>query len=258
MLLVLGKTAEAQINYQDIMGNWVSEELDFIYIIDSSGYRNYMSNTRHRLKPFQLDISHDTLTANIDLTYRDSAWEHMLVFQFKIEELSDSFLTLIPINQSSKSFFSHFSLQGKIQFIRQEYDVDYTIEFSKLSYSNNECQSGCEYVQCRIDSSRNITLYLDCMDKFGKLDTIRSGKYAGVLDTALYNDLIFHLQSSQLKKTSVSKVWMSHRKEIYLDIRFSEITKEFESRPHPLNLHRLDDFLCDLYLIKESLNREDN
>ena len=255
ILVMVTKTSEAQINFQGIKGNWVSAELDFIYINDSIGYGNYMSNNRLVLERFHMNISNDTLTASAGLTFENNRWLHLSVYQFIILESSDSNLIVKPINQSSKAFFPHFSYTGTIKFIRQEYVLDSAIEFSKLSYSNSECQSGCQFVQCVIDSSKSITLYLDCYDLAGKMETSRSGKYVGTLDSVLFNDLIFYLQTSQLADLRVKNVWMSHRQEIHLMIQMNEITKEFNGRPHPLHLRRLDDFLCNLYHIKETLNR---
>jgi hypothetical protein len=183
---------------ETLKGTWISPEQDLIEVLDTGRVSaNYLSNKSLNESFFHLYIYHDTLSFQEIYTTSATAFkiEYTDRYDLKIVRCNDSLLVVRPVSDLSKKYFQGRSV---LTLKKKEYLVDKTLSFKKLVYHATQAWNGPS-VDMEIDS--NKTLYMHYVNNSEGYDHgLASGNYSAVLDDASYKELIYNLQTCNLRK----------------------------------------------------------
>ena len=228
--------------YKNLRGTWITFDQDLISIVEASGINwVLLSNKLYDVSCTESIICGDTIKSYYKHYYCENNFSEP--YYFKILFLSDTFLIVKPISEYSKKFFQS---RDTIKFVRQEYAVDTTIKFEKIVYhTSGECLSDfyCPEINLQIDNKKNI--YIDCgfFKKDNNYDYKHSGQFAGKLSKKLYNELIYILQTCNLKTLTYGYQSITDNPEITFIIYFNGQRKYLKSTDPPFIVRRLINFL---------------
>ena len=113
-------------------------------------------------------------------------------YDFKIQRMTDSILTIKPISKFSISFFGN---DNPITFKNQKFITDKSFEFEKIIFHTSTCFGSCPVIHLEI--LKDGTFKLDGTyyqsRSYNSKDSIRSGNFTGKIkdeDLKELNDLI--------------------------------------------------------------------
>lgn len=188
--------------YEAIKGTWISAEQDCIKIQDTLN-KYYNSNTIGTIKgdaSKDLFIYGDTLSFQSRYYSSETNYEKLYIerYDLKIISLTKKELIVEPISSLSKDLFHN---RKRIELIKQEFNVDNTINFEKLIYHSTTCYGNCPRIEMEIDGDQNIYLSAEFYknNTFNQIDSARSGTFRGKIPDPLFNELIQLLQTCSLK-----------------------------------------------------------
>ncbi|GLU55253.1 hypothetical protein [Dyadobacter frigoris] len=186
-----------------LRGTWISPEQDVVEILNTGlDSANYLSNKLLKEESFNLFILGDTLS--FQQIYTSSFTQHKIEYtnryDLKVVSVNDSILVIMPVSNFSKAYFQERSI---LVLKKIDYLVDKTIVFEKLIYHASSAWGG-PTIALQVDSSKN--LYMDYKNNTGESKYLQSGNYSAVLDVETYNELIYHLQKSNLRMLKFSDV----------------------------------------------------
>lgn len=192
-----------------LRGTWITPSQNCLLINDTFnkyGNSNMLCNAR-KDEGMSLFIYGDTLSFQKKYypSYDNRKKDYFERYDLKIILLTDTNLIVMPVSSHSKKFFKN---KRVLKFIRQEYAIDTTIKFEKIIYHTTHCYGTCPIINLQIDNSKNIYLdcefYTDVYNNKGRttyvIDSTRSGKFIGILNDTIYQELILLLKTCNLKK----------------------------------------------------------
>ncbi len=178
---------------KELEGNWVSDENEMISF--NSEYDNKSSLTsKIRSDDFYLEVLSDSLSFQSRYYTSADDYKKMITdrYDFKIQNLNDSILTIKPISKYSINFFGN---DNPITFKNQNLITDKSFEFEKLIFHTSTCFGSCPVIHLEI--LKNGTFKLDGTyyknRSYNSKDYERSGNFTGKLtekDLKNLNDLI--------------------------------------------------------------------
>ncbi|WP_166968108.1 DUF6438 domain-containing protein [Yeosuana marina] len=174
-------------------GKWISDENEMISF--NSEYDNKSSLTsKIRSDDFYLEVFNDTLSFQSRYYTSADDYKKMITdrYDFKIQKMTDSILTIKPISKFSISFFGN---DNPVTFKNQRFIKDKNFKFEKLVFHTSTCFGSCPVIHLEI--LKDGTFKLDGTyyknRSYNSKDTERSGSFTGILkDEELkeLNDLI--------------------------------------------------------------------
>ncbi len=207
ILVIIGATSckkeKQSYNLESIVGSWITVENDFIEIRDTLN-RHRDSNTlgsRGKESGKFVYLLDDTLRFQSSYFSSVTNYENMYVesLDFKILSMSDSIMILDPVNENADSLFDQ---RSNIEFIKQEYAIDQSIELKKITFHSSKCFGNCPAYHLSIDSIGNTLLHKEMVyTKNGKeqtVDKLQIGYYKGRIEESLLSGLEQEVRSCNL------------------------------------------------------------
>lgn len=188
--------------YETLKGTWISAEQDCIKIQDTINkyYNSNIIGTIMGDASKDLFIYGDTLSFQSRFYSSETNYEKLYIerYDLKIISLTKKELKVEPISSLSKEFFHN---RKRIVLIKQEFNVDKSINFEKLIYHSTTCYGNCPKIEMEIDSDKNIYLSAEFYknNTFNQIDSARSGTFSGKVPEPQFNELILLLQTCSLK-----------------------------------------------------------
>lgn len=189
---------------KELEGNWISDENEMISF--NSEYDNKSSLTsKIRSNDFYLEVLSDTLSFQSRYYTSADDYKKMITdkYDFKIQNLNDSILTIKPISKFSTNFFGN---DNPITFKNQNFITDKSFEFEKLIYHTSTCFGSCPVINLEILKNGtfklNGTYYKN--RSYDSKDSDRSENFKGKLteeDLKQLNDLIVKSRITTLEDT---------------------------------------------------------
>lgn len=205
LLLTNGCSNEKNIEFNDLEGTWINSINDYFEIQDTTskiGNSNYVGiNGDGDNKYFE--FHGDTMSFQNRYYSSETNYEKLYIdkFDFRILNISDTFLTVKPISEKSIKLFQK---RDTIKLIKQIYAVDSTIQFESIKFHTTYCYGHCPIYHLEIDSSGNIKLhkemvYNEIKKRKYQIDSVAIGYYQGKLNNDTLEELIESIQTCNLK-----------------------------------------------------------
>lgn len=185
-----------------LKGTWISTQQDVLVISDTlnTPRSSNMLCTAEKDENMSFYLIGDTLS--FQKRYYSSATNYTQLYidryDLIIVSRTDTSINVRPVSDLSKEFFNN---RTSITFIKQEYNVDRTINFEKIIYHTTTCLGNCPEIDLEIRNDKSI--YVNSKVYIGdwrlQFDSSRSGTFAGKLSDTLYNELIHNLQTCNLR-----------------------------------------------------------
>lgn len=245
--ILLYQTAYSQFN--KVKGTWISSANDVLILVDATNEIDHLNtlSTLTESDEMILRIIGDTLSFRSEYLSGEDHFKKIRTdkYDMLISDSAKSRLVLSPVSDKAKDFFNN---RNKIEFLRAEYNIDKTIHLEKLIYHTTTCFGSCPVVDMEVDENKVIYL----QGKFfghnsrSRIDSLRSGTFMGVLPDSLYNELIFILQTSNLRTLTFPEVRGADAPESTLIIYYNGQRKYLKSMFPPTIARRLIHFLYSL------------
>ena len=215
---------------KDYFGVWLTPTNEYIFIDSIKLYDNYTGSLSGLyLDMFRVSLSNDTL--NFKQILADGTC--FSSYDFKVIKINDSLLVVDPISDFLKK---HYNNKKNLKFIKQGYLIDKNINFEKLFFKiTYEYDYPYATYLLEIDNNRNVKLSAKNIFKEGstiELDSAKNGKFIGTLTDSIYNELLYHLRTCNLKANTfdgiVSKANLTDKFYNYAIIYFNSQRKQID------------------------------
>ena len=222
-----------------LVGTWVNKYNSAIVFSDE-GRCQVDSNRELYNNPFEL--IDDTLRIIQRITSFGKDGERVnrqYNYDCLILSLTDTSLTLLPINRYSKSLLGW---NFKKEFVKQEYFIDKEIELKKITFR-------CWAYSIEIDSNRHVNLRVTegWSDIPGNtIEPEKQGNFQGFLSEEKYNKLLRILSVSNLEYIEFPNVSMSHIPYRKFIIEYNDKRLDLFSQKVPYIFQSLTNYLFEL------------
>lgn len=243
---------DAQEN-EKLYGTWISKNND-VLTIKGEHYNFNVMSTISRESQLKIKIQKDTLRFySVYTSSRENfKVEHLEKYDFKIENIDKAFLILRPLDSLSQNFFN---TKESIKFVKQEYNIDKSINFEKVIFHSTRCYGTCPIIALEIDKDRNI--YLDIKHYS---DSSKNGQFEGKLTQKEYNSLLKILETSNIKSWEFPEIMGADAPIRTIILYYNGIRKYFKSMFPPTVSYELIGFLRNItdspQLIKTNIKRK--
>ena len=192
----------SEINFSTLQGKWINESSDYMEIGDSIHNGNFIGNRVGNLgKYFQ--VIGDTLSFYNSYTSSEDNYSTNRVdgYNFKINALTDTTISISPITELGSRIFK----KDSISLIRQDYAIDSSIEFEKITFHTSNCFGPCPIYHLEVNNDGSTKLYKEKVYKKSSknrylVDSINIGYYSGVISKPNLTKLAHHIQTCNLDK----------------------------------------------------------
>ncbi|WP_149243238.1 hypothetical protein [Dyadobacter sp. 32] len=223
-----------------LLGTWVTKAGEQMIVDDPRENRyNFLTNSAGISKNVYLQILNDTLCFHED---RNGDSGHgQLHYDLAIISKTDSTLELRPCSVLSSKFFNNKPI---LQFTAQPFTIDQSIRFEKLIYHMRGSWFA-HNVDLEID--KNKSFYLSSMSDRHGWARRKQGHYNGMLSDSLYKELIWCLQTCNLRQIRFDQLDIKDTDEVTLIVYFNGIRRYLRSNDPPHMAHRLFHLLESIY-----------
>ncbi|MXV51334.1 hypothetical protein GS399_10170 [Pedobacter sp. HMF7647] len=235
-----------------LKGSWVSHDQEFLLIKDTTLTKNIngLSNAQLRDQYFELEILGDTLSFQQRYTSSRTNFKQLHIdrYDFKISKLTDSNLIIRPVSKFSKQFFPG---KSELVFRRQEFTVDSTWKFEKITFHTTTCMGNCRIYHLQIDSTKAFKLRAPLPSNSIPLrrSIVSQDRFTGSVSDSLYDKLIFALKTSNLRTLKMNEVLCCDAPELTIIVHFNGQRRYFKTMFPPL---LADNLVRTLYSICEN------
>lgn len=222
-----------------LLGTWVTKAGEQMSVDDPRENKyNFLTNSAGISKNLYLQILKDTLCFHED---RDGHPGHVEKhYDLVIISKTDSTLILRPCSVSASKFFNNTSI---LQFTAQPFIIDQSIRFEKLIYH----MRGSWFAHnVDLEINQNKSFHLSYMSDRHR-PARKQSHYNGMLSDSLYKDLIWCLQTCNLRQIRFDQMDIKDTDEVSLIVYFNGIRRYLRSNDPPHMAHRLFHLLESIY-----------
>ncbi|WP_373057629.1 DUF6438 domain-containing protein [Zunongwangia sp. H14] len=191
---------------KDLVGNWISNKNEMIAISASDEVQKQtITNAALRNEEFYLEILDDTLSFQDKYYSSSENYEklHIIPYNLKILQLTDSILLVAPVSKASVKFFN---TDKPIKFVNQNFIRNDDFNFERLIFTASSCFGSCPVIKLKIKANKEIELKTqDYKDGMGmQIDEDKSGNYYGKLNDRVFSELIDLIIKSKIETLNIS------------------------------------------------------
>lgn len=204
LLLLFASSCEyhSEISHKKLYGQWINQSNDYLEITDTTTNNNFIGNDASPIGKY-LRITGDTLSFQDRYSSSEDNYSTNRINKadFKIILLTDTLLSIVPISTSASKIFE----KDTINFTRQQYAIDHSIHFEKITFHTTHCFGHCPIYHLEIEKNGKAQLHKEKIyKKSGRskysIDSLNMGYYSGKITNQTLDELNHHIKTCNLEK----------------------------------------------------------
>jgi hypothetical protein len=246
--------------FENLKGDWVSQNGDIISIGDEDYLNNTLINKSEKIRFLKLLYFSNTITLqSISISKAQKNTKIINEFNFEVLKLSEEELILKPTSKWSQSFFNKMDT---ITFNKRDFKSENYFNFEKLIFKTLPAvgYNFSPKIELSVTSDKEITASCIYYDSRNKIDSTISGNFVGILNDSIYSRLInlivkskvdslelfptpFHLccdGSIKTLKTYFNNGRWNYFKSMFEPDLFEELIKFLSNLPRVVKLERIE------------------
>jgi hypothetical protein len=161
-------------------------------------------------------------------------------YTLKINQQTDSSLTLTPTSAESCAFFGN---KNRLFFKKQAFAIDTTICFEKIVFHTTECLGNCSVFHVEIDSEKRIRQHAEVLYKKSNRDATGEGHFTSNVPDSTYHNLIAAIKTSNLRQLQSDEILCCDAPIITIILYANGQRTSFRSMSPPIVAQNLVDIL---------------
>jgi hypothetical protein len=239
-----------------LKGTWISKNNDLIVISDTAN-KTDNSNllcTANKDEGFYLYLVNNILS--FQKQYYSSATNYNKLYtdkyDFQILKLTEKTLVVKPISKFASKFYNY---KKQLQFTKQKFNIDTTIKFKKIVYHTTHCFGTCPMINLEINEDGSFYFNAEFQKEYTymQIDSLKTGRFNGRLDSEQLSELITILQTSNLKTLTFPERTGADGPTTTLIIYYNNRRKYLKSMFPPTIAEKIIEYL---YLVTEKAKYE--